>query len=123
MPASELLAALDIDSEISTLVRNAVIYGVPFKVGLEPISAARLLGICLGRVKAAQRHGRPTVGVAECLANLEEMGERGLLVAFANDRERSGYYFKVYLDPHPLKVIGGFGVNVFPKDDPITGPA
>ncbi|MFD9366810.1 hypothetical protein ACFWA6_03740 [Streptomyces sp. NPDC060020] len=123
IPASELLAALEADSEVNSLVRNAVISGVHFKVGLELIPAARLLGICLGRVKAAQRHGRPTVGVAECLASLAGMGERVLLVAFANDREGSGYYFKIYLDPDPLKVIGCFGVNVSPEGDPIAGPA
>ncbi|MEU3616823.1 hypothetical protein ABZ725_31645 [Streptomyces sp. NPDC006872] len=121
--ASELLAAFEIDSEVTILVKNALTSGAYFQVWLEPIPASRLRGICQGRVRAAQRRGKPTVGAAECLASLAEMGERGLLVGYVNDRERAGYYFKLYLDPHPLKVIGCFGVNISPEDDPITGPA
>lgn len=50
------------------------------------------------------------------------MGERGLLVAYVDDRKRAGYYFQLYLEPHPLKVVGCIGVNISPEDDPITGP-
>ncbi|MGW2437190.1 hypothetical protein OHU17_36410 (plasmid) [Streptomyces goshikiensis] len=108
---TELLAAFEIDSEVTTLAKSALISGAYFNVGLEPIPAETLRGICRGRVRAAQRRGKSTVGAEECLAKLAEKGERGLLVAYVDDRERAGYYFKIYLDPHPLKVVGCFGVD------------
>jgi hypothetical protein len=121
--ASELLAAFRTDSEVNTLVKNALNSGAHFQVWLEPIPAARLRGICWGRVRTLQRRGKQTVGAAECLTSLAEMGERGLLVAYVDDRKRAGYYFKLYLDPHPLKVIGCFGVNILSGDEPTTDRA
>ncbi|MGV9608896.1 hypothetical protein ACWDR2_34950 [Streptomyces sp. NPDC003631] len=110
--ASELLAAFRTDSEVNTMVKNALNSGAHFQVWLEPISAERLRGIFWGRVRTLQRRGKQAVGVAECLTSLAEMGEQGLLVAYVDDRKRAGYYFKLYLDPHPLKVIGCYGVNI-----------
>lgn len=121
--AGELLAAFKSDSEAGTLAQNALRAGAHFDVLLEPIPASRLRGICRGRLGTLQRRGKPTVGATECLASLAEMGERGLLSAYVDDRERAGYYFQLYLDPHPLKVVGCMGVNISPEDDPNTGPA
>ncbi|MBP0932246.1 MULTISPECIES: hypothetical protein [Streptomyces] len=122
LSASELLTAFGADSEVNILAKNALISGAHFHVGIDPVPAERLLGICWGRVRTLQRRGKSTVGAAECLTNLAEMGERGLHVVYVDDRKRAGYYFKLYLDPHPLKVIGCFGVNISPEDEPTAGP-
>lgn len=113
--ASDLIAAFGIESEAKGRVEDALNSGAHFHVGLTPIPASRLRGICQGRVRAAQRHDKPTIGVAECLAGLAEMGERGLQVVHVDDRRRAGYFFNLYLDPHPLKVIGCYGVNISPE--------
>lgn len=110
--ASELLAAFKTDSEANALAKNALNSGAHFQIWLEPVPAARLRGILWGRVRTLQRRGKQAVGAVECLESLAEMGERGLLVAYVDDRKRAGYYFKLYLDPEPLKVIGCFGVNI-----------
>ncbi|MBT2445672.1 hypothetical protein J7F03_00935 [Streptomyces sp. ISL-43] len=120
--ASDLLAAFKFDSEASSRAKNALLSGAHFDVWLDPVPAARLLGICRSRLRTLQRRGKPTVGAAECLTGLAEIGERGLLVAYVDDRKRAGYYFRLYLDPHPLKVVGCFGVNISPEDDPIADP-
>ncbi|GLV94659.1 hypothetical protein Slala04_61130 [Streptomyces lavendulae subsp. lavendulae] len=121
--ASDLLAAFDVESEASSLARDALLSGAHFDVWLDPLPAARLLGICRSRVRNLQRRGKPTVGAAECISSLAEMGERGILVAYVDDRERAGYYFRLYLDPHPLKVVGCLGVDISPEGDSITDPA
>ncbi|MGW0942415.1 hypothetical protein ACWD4O_07610 [Streptomyces sp. NPDC002623] len=121
--ASELLAAFEPDSEVSIQAKNALLSGAHLNVWLEPVPASRLLGILGGRVRTMQRRGRPIVGATECLASLAEMGERGLLVAELGHRERVGYYFRLYLDPHPLKVVGCIGIDISPGDDPATGSA
>ncbi|MFG2480881.1 hypothetical protein [Streptomyces fagopyri] len=119
--ASELLAAFGADSEVNDLAKDAINSGAHLQVGIEPIPAARLRGILWGRVRTLQRRGKQAVGAEECLTRLAEMGERGLLVTYVDDRKRAGYYFKLYLDPHPLKVIGCFGVNILSGDEPIPG--
>ncbi|WP_159031066.1 hypothetical protein [Streptomyces acidiscabies] len=121
--ASELLDAFRFDSEVSGRVKNALLSGAHFDIWFTPVPAVRLLGICRARVRTLRWRGKPTVGVAECLEGLAEMGEKGLLVAYVDDRERAGYYFQLYLDPNPLKVIGCFGVNISPEDGPVAGPA
>ncbi|MGW1247206.1 hypothetical protein [Streptomyces sp. NPDC002535] len=121
--ASELLAAFGFDSEASSRAKDALLSGANFDIWFTPIPATRLLDICRARMSTLRRRGKPTVGAAECLTGLAEMGERGLLVSYVDDRKRAGYYFQLYLDPHPLKVIGCFGVNISPEDDPTTGPA
>ena len=120
--ASELLAAFETDSEVSIQAKNALLSGAPFDIWLEPLPASRLRGILRGRVRSLQRRGKPVVGVTECLASLAEKGERGLLVAYVDDRERAGYLFPLYLDPQPLKVVGCIGFGSSPEGAPITGP-
>ena len=120
--ASELLAAFETDSEVSIQAKNALLSGAPFDIWLEPLPASRLRGILRGRVRSLQRRGKPVVGVTECLASLAEKGERGLLVAYVDDRERAGYLFPLYLDPQPLKVVGCIGFGSSPEGVPITGP-
>ncbi|MGW0466195.1 hypothetical protein ACWDX6_13080 [Streptomyces sp. NPDC003027] len=119
--ASELLAAWESGSEVSVQAKNALLSGAHFNVWLGTVPAPRLRGVLHRRVTATQRRGRPVVGATECLASLAEMGERGLLVGYVDDRERAGYWFQLYLDPHPLKVIGCVGVGISPGDDPVTG--
>ncbi|CAM5419100.1 hypothetical protein [Streptomyces aurantiogriseus] len=121
--ASELLAAFESDFEAGIQAQNALLSGARFEVWLQPLPASRLLGVCQRRVRTLQRRGKPVVGAMECLASLAEMGERGLLVAYVDDRKRAGHYFRLYLDPHPLKVVGCIGVDISPEDDPVTGPA
>lgn len=119
--ASELLAAWEYGSEVGIQAKNALLSGARFEVWLDPVPAPILRGTLRRRVAATQRRGRPVVGATECLASLAETGERGLLVGYVDDRERAGYYFQLYLDPHPLKVIGCVGVGISPGDDAITG--
>ncbi|GLV94655.1 hypothetical protein Slala04_61090 [Streptomyces lavendulae subsp. lavendulae] len=119
--ASELLAAWESGSEVSIQAKNALLSGAHFNVWLDPVLAPMLRGTLRRRVTATQRRGRSVVGATECLASLAEMGERGLLVGYVDDRERAGYYFQLYLDPHPLKVIGCVRVGISPGDDPVTG--
>jgi hypothetical protein len=114
----ELLAAFELDTDAGVAAKNALISGAHFDLWLEPVPAVRLLGICSARKRNLQRRGKLTVGFTECIANLREMGERGLLVAYVNDRERGGYYFQLFLDPDPLKVVGCIGVNTASGDDP-----
>lgn len=64
-----------------------------------------------------QRRRKPTVGVDECLANLADKGDQGLLVAYVDDRERGGYLFPLYLDPQPLKVVACLGLGSTSEDD------
>ncbi|MFE1906551.1 hypothetical protein ACFW96_23195 [Streptomyces gardneri] len=119
--ASELLAAWESGSEVSVQARNALLSGAHFKVWPDPVPAPRLRGILRRRVTATQRRGRPVVGATECLASLAEMGEQGLLMGYVDERERAGHWFQLYLDPHPLKVIGCVKVGMSPGDDPVTG--
>jgi hypothetical protein len=113
----ELLAAFDFTSEATVRAKDALISGAQFQVWLEPVPAARLLGICRLRMRTLQRRGKPALGAAECLASLAEAGEQGFLVGYVDDRERRGYYYQLYLDPDPLRVIGCIGVNISPGDD------
>jgi hypothetical protein len=112
----ELLAAFELDSEAGVAARDALISGAHFDLWLQPAPAEKILGITLTRRRNLQRRGRPTVGFTETLEALAEMGERGLLVAFVNDRERGGYFFQLFLDPDPLRVIGCIGVSALPAD-------
>ncbi|MDI5964906.1 hypothetical protein [Streptantibioticus silvisoli] len=120
--ASALIAAFDSDSEAGSRAKDAVISGAPFEIWLDPLLGSRLRGILRGRGKSLQRRGKPIIGVAECLASLAEKGERGLLVAYVDDRERAGYLFPLYLDPQPLKVVGCIGFGSSPKRGPNAGP-
>ncbi|MEV8547229.1 hypothetical protein [Streptomyces sp. NPDC051572] len=120
--ASELLAAFESDSTVSIQAKNALLSGAPFEIWLDPLPASRLRGILRGRVRSLQRRGKPVVGVTECLASLADEGERGLLVAYVDDRERDGYLYPLYLDPQPLKVVGCMGFGSSSEGDPITGP-
>lgn len=120
--ASELLAAFEPDSTVSIQAKNALLSGAPFEIWLDPLPASRLRGILRGRVRSLQRRGKPVVGVTECLASLADEGERGLLVAYVDDRERDGYLYPLYLDPQPLKVVGCMGFGSSSEGDPITGP-
>ncbi|MER5201409.1 hypothetical protein ACWD3J_49040 [Streptomyces sp. NPDC002755] len=122
LSVSELLAAFGFDSEVGSMVKNALLSGAHFDVWSEPVPATRLLGIFRARMSTLRRRGKPTFGSAECLAGLAGMGDRGLLVAYVDDRERAGYYFQLYLDPHPLKVVGCVGVNISPGNDLIASP-
>ncbi|MGW7433878.1 hypothetical protein ACWGIN_30590 [Streptomyces sp. NPDC054861] len=121
--ASELLAAWEPGSEVSAQAKDALLSGAPFQVWTDPVPAPRIRGILRRRVNSTQRRGRSVVGATECLASLAETGERGLLVGYVDDRERAGYWFQLYLDPHPLKVIGCVGVGISPGDDPVPGSA
>ncbi|MFE2215094.1 hypothetical protein ACFW93_24480 [Streptomyces canus] len=111
---SELLAAFDFTSEATVGAKDALISGAPFQVWLDPVPASRLLGICRQRMRTLERRGVPTSGAAECLESLAERGEHGLLVAYLDDRQRKGRYFRLYLDPHPLRVIGCIEVAISP---------
>lgn len=120
--AIELLAAFESDSEAGIQAKNALLSGARFEIWLDPLPASTLRGILRRRVRSLQRRGKPVVGVTECLASLAEKGEQGLLVAYVDDRERAGYLFPLYLDPHPLKVIACMGFDTSSEGDPITGP-
>ncbi|MER7749524.1 hypothetical protein ABT013_30140 [Streptomyces bacillaris] len=120
--AGELLAAFESDSEASIQVKNALLHGARFETWLKPLPASILRGILRRRVRSLQRRGKSVVGATECLASLAEQGEQGLLVAYVDDRERTGYLFPLYLDPHPLKVVAYMGFGPSSEGDPITGP-
>ncbi|MEU6520482.1 hypothetical protein [Streptomyces sp. NPDC046978] len=120
--ASEMIAAFDSESEASMQAKNALISGAPFEIYLRPQPASMLCGILRGRVRALQRRGKSTVGVAECLASLDEKHEQGLLVAYVDDRERTGYLYPLYLDPQPLEVVGCMGFRYSSEVDPNAGP-
>ena len=120
--ASELIAAFDSDSAADIQAKNALISGASFEIWLEPHPASRLRGILRGRVRSLQRRRKPTVGVDECLANLAEKGDQGLLVAYVDDRERGGYLFPLYLDPQPLKVVACLGFGSTSEDDSDARP-
>lgn len=120
--ANELLAAFELDSEAVVQAKNALLSGACFDIWLDPRPASMLRGILRGRVRSLQRRGKPVVGVADCIASLAEKGDQGLLVAYVDDRERAGYLFPLYLDPHPLKVVACMGFGSSFEGDPITGP-
>ncbi|MFF5755968.1 hypothetical protein ACFY7A_11015 [Streptomyces longwoodensis] len=119
---SELIAAFDSESEASIQAKSALISGAPFEIWFELQPASKLRGILRGRVKSLQRRSKPIVGAAECLANLAEKGEQGLLVAYVDDRARAGYLFPCYLDPHPLKVVGCLGFGSSSEGGPEVRP-
>ncbi|WP_143120573.1 hypothetical protein [Actinacidiphila alni] len=119
--ASELAASFETDTGVAARAKNAVISGAHFDLWLEPIPAARLLGICRARMAILERRGKPTFGVAECLETLSEMGEQDLLVAYVDDRQRGGRYFRLYLEPDPLKVVACIGVGIAPEDGLLAG--
>lgn len=114
--SGELLAAFELDTEAGVAARDALISGAHFDLWLDPVPAVRLLGICSVRQRNLQRRGKQTVGFADTIASLRNLGEQGLLVAYVNDRERGGHYFQLFLDPAPLKVIGCIGVSTAPGD-------
>ncbi|MEU0058482.1 hypothetical protein, partial [Streptomyces sp. NPDC006334] len=119
--ASELLAAFESDSEAGIQAKNALLSGARFEIWLEPRPAPMLRGILRRRVRSLERRGKPTVGVTECLASLVQKGEQDLLVAYVDDRERGGYLFPLYLDPHPLRVVACMGFGTTSEGDPSTG--
>ncbi|MBK6011768.1 hypothetical protein [Streptomyces sp. MBT53] len=121
--ASELLAAFDSDSGIAGQVKSALISGAPFEIWLKPQSASMLRGILRGRLGSSQRRGKSIIGAVECLADLAERGERGLLLASVDDRKRGGYLFRLFLDPQPLKVVGCVGIGPSPEDESRADPA
>jgi hypothetical protein len=117
-----MLAAFESDSEAGIQAKNALLSGASFEIWLNPLPASLLRGILRRRVRSLQRRRKPVVGVAECLASLAEKGEQGLLVAYVDDRERAGYLFPLYLDPHPLKVVACMGFGTSSEGDPAAGP-
>ncbi|MGW1779971.1 hypothetical protein ACWCQQ_12610 [Streptomyces sp. NPDC002143] len=119
---SELLAAFESDSEAGLQAKNALLSGARFEIWLKPLPASLLQGNLSRRVRSLHRRGKPVVGVEECLASLAEKGEQGLLVAYVDDRERGGYLYPLYLDPHPLKVVACMGFGSTSEGDPSTGP-
>ncbi|CUM43287.1 hypothetical protein BN2537_15539 [Streptomyces venezuelae] len=42
-------------------------------------------------------------------------------MGYVDERERAGHWFQLYLDPHPLKVIGCMRIGMSSGDDPVTG--
>ncbi len=118
--ASDLLAVFELDSEAGVQAKNALRAGADAEVWSRHVPASTLRGILQRRLSTLQRRGKPVVGAEECLASLAERGEQGLRVAYVDDRQRAGRYFRLYLDPHPLKVIGCIGVDIVsPEDDPV----
>ena len=115
----DLLAAFELESEAGVAAQNALVSGAHFDLWLDPVPAVRLLGICSARRRNLKRRGKLTVGFTECIATLREMGECGLLVAYVNDRERGGYYFQLFLEADPLKVIGCIGVSAAPGNNSV----
>ena len=119
--ASDLLAVFEPETGTGIRARNALLSGARLDIWPTPLPAPMLRGILRRRVRNLHRRRKPVFGAAECLTNLGETGERALLVAYADDRERAGYLYPLYVDPRSLEVVACMGFGINSEEEPAAG--
>jgi hypothetical protein len=108
MDLAELLGG---DREIFCLCRSALMGGAEFKIWVEPTATQELAPIYSRRMRAMNRIGQPSIGVAEAVAGLEGCEESELLIGYVDNRPEGGYYFQLFFTPSLEKVIACLGVR------------
>ncbi|WP_328721304.1 hypothetical protein OHT52_18490 [Streptomyces sp. NBC_00247] len=113
--ASELLTSFAFDSEVAGLAKDALLSGAHLTVLPFSASAASIRVMCHMRLRIVRMRGGLTLGDAECLAGLADMGDQDVYLGFVDDRARTGWWFHLYLDPLRLTVAGCVAVGQIPR--------
>jgi hypothetical protein len=105
-----LARILDREGEVFAACRRAVLGGARFWVTDVTQPASTLVATYAWRERGTRERGVPTLGFAEAVAALRDVGE-GLVRLGAVDTEDPPYHFQLFIDGDGTALIACLGVD------------